>query len=335
MKSIVCLNKRIILDAVFFWGFWILLTGLLIGMVERTIGDAARAIVALIIPQIVPVSLINYLFTTLFIRGKAMQFFLLSIPLWIMSGFLINVWFDWLMTGVNMHANNVFILLIFTLLYIGFNHIRLAFSQRILLKDEENKRVLSELQYLRTQLNPHFLFNALNSIYSLILSKSDKAGEAVMALSEIMRFHLDLSGKQLIRLSDELALMESYIALEKLKFESRCEIGFLIQGDPDNLLIAPLIFLPFLENAFKHGISVNPTLNFVNAEIQVAGSTISVTITNSIPVQVPENTRGNKLGIENTLKRLELHYRGQYTYTRTITENNFQVSITIHLNLQE
>lgn len=326
-------NKKVIIDAIYFWGFWIVLTGLFVGIIEKTIVDALKAVLALIIPHILPAFLISLLFDHFFVRKKYILFFLLSMPTCIICGWLINQWFKWLMRGTNIEANNIFLLLVFTFMYIGFKHIRLAISQKIILKDEENKRVLTELQYLRAQLNPHFLFNALNSIYSLILSKSDKAGEAVIALSEIMRFHVDLSGKQFINLADEIALIESYMELEKLKLETRCKIDFKIKGEAGHIKIAPLILMPFVENAFKHGISSNPKANFVHAQLLIEDSKVSFEISNSIEEKViDENKRKNKLGIENTLKRLELHYKGNYTFKQSVTKGVYLVSVTINLN---
>ncbi len=333
MELAINRNKKIIIDAIYFWGFWIVLTGLFVGIIEKTIVDALKAVLALIIPHILPAFLISLLFDYFFVRKKYILFFLLSVPTCIICGWLINIWFNWLMEGTNIQANNIFLLLIFTFMYVGFNHIRLAISQKIILKDEENKRVLTELQYLRAQLNPHFLFNALNSIYSLILSKSDKAGEAVMALSEIMRFHIDLSGKQLINLADEIALIQSYMELEKLKLETRCEINFKIKGEARNIKIAPLILMPFIENAFKHGISSNPKENFVHLQLVIEDAKVSFEISNWAEEKaVTENKRENKLGIENTLKRLELHYNGNYTFKQSVTKGVYLVRVFINLN---
>jgi LytS/YehU family sensor histidine kinase len=238
------------------------------------------------------------------------------------------------MNSENIQANNEVVLFIFSALFIGFRYIRVALSQRILIKEEENKRVVAELQYLRSQLNPHFLFNALNSIYSLILSKSDKASEATLALSELMRFHIDLSGKQYIDLSDEISMIERYIALEKLKLENRCDIHLNIKGDGRNIKIAPLIFMPFVENAFKHGISSAFESNFVHVTILADENQIEFKVSNSIPqINTSMKSSQTKLGIDNTTKRLELHYKDNYEYFSSHLD--FVYTLMIKINIKQ
>jgi len=325
-------SKQRLIDSIYFWCFWIIITGLLIILLKQTPISAVKTIIALIIPQIIPVYIISSLFDSMFVRRKLLLFFIISIPFCFGFGFLINIWFQWIMNNENIQANNEVVIFIFSSMFIGFRYIRVALSQRILLKEEENKRVVAELQYLRSQLNPHFLFNALNSIYSLILSKSDKASEATLALSELMRFHIDLSGKQFIDLLDEISMIERYIALEKLKLEKRCDIQLNIKGDSSNIKIAPLIFMPFVENAFKHGISSAPESNYVYVNIVANERQIEFKISNSIPrLTISKRPSETKLGIDNTIKRLELHYKDNYEFFSFQEDNVYTVIIKINI----
>lgn len=326
-------NRQSVIDSIYFWVFWILVSGIFVGIIEGTFIGALRSIVGLIIPHILPVFIIGILFDNLFIKKKILLFFLIVIPFGYFSGMLINLWFHWIMRDINVGANNEIVIFVFATMYIGYRYIKVAIAQTILLKEEENKRVIAEIQYLRSQLNPHFLFNSLNSIYSLILSKSDKAGEAVLTLSELMRYHIDLSGKQLVDLEEEIALLERYISLEKLKLDDRCEVKFNIHGDSRNIKIAPLIFMPLVENAFKHGITSSPKLNFVHVDLIIKNNSVELKISNSVAEKkITEKGEGTKIGISNTIKRLDLHYKGNYTFSSGEKEHKYEVNLMINLN---
>lgn len=325
-------SKQSITDSIYFWLFWILVSGFFVVIIEGTLIGALKSVVGLIIPQILPVFLIGLLFDNLFIKKKFLLFFTIAIPFGYFSGMLINVWFNWVMKDINMKANSEILIFVFGIMYIGFRYIKVAIAQKILLKEEENKRVVAELQYLRSQLNPHFLFNSLNSIYSLILSKSDKAGDAVLTLSELMRYHIDLSGKQVVDLKEEIALLERYISLEKLKLDDSCDVKFNIHGNPQNIKIAPLIFMPFVENAFKHGVTSIAKSNFVHVDLIINNSNVQLKVSNSIPEKRANiNGETTKIGISNTIKRLDIHYGGNYTFSSSEKEHKFEVNLIINL----
>ncbi len=325
-------RKQALIDFIYFWCFWTILTGLIVGVIQHNANDAIKAVLALIVPQILPTYIVSLLFDSLFLKRRVLLFFLIAIPLCYFLGLLINLWFSWIIQEDNIHANNEILIFVFTAIYIGFKYLRVAISQKILLKDEENKRIISELQLLRSQLNPHFLFNALNDIYSLILSKSDKAGEATLTLAELMRFHIELSGKQQINLSEEISMIEGYIALEKLKLDDRCKIQFNIIGSPEKIQIAPLILLPFVENAFKHGISSKTQNNFVTLDLKIGLLDIDFQISNSKPESTKTITNSTiKVGINNTLKRLELHYKRNFKLDYGIKGKEYIVNLNIKL----
>ena len=121
-------------------------------------------------------------------------------------------------------------------------------------KDEKEKlQKEMELNYLKEQVNPHFLFNSLNSIYSLSRQQSPETPELVMQLSELMRYQLESSKKDTVLLKEELEFIENYLLLEEKRLSDRCNVEFLIEGDLSGLRIAPMLLIPFVENAVKHG----------------------------------------------------------------------------------
>lgn len=323
-------KKQALLDSLYFWSFWTIITTLLVGIIQKSPLESLKVVIALIIPHIIPIYIASLLFDIFFIKKRILLFFIVTVPLCYFLGLLINQWFYFVMGDDNIHVNNEVLIFLFSVMFIGFRYIRIAISQQILLKEEENKRVIAELQYLRSQLNPHFLFNALNSIYSLILSQSDKAGEATLTLSELMRFHIDLSGKQFVELTDEIAIIKRFISLERLKLENRCNIQFEIKGNTEKIKIPPLLFMPFVENAFKYGISANPESNFVIVRINVENSNLDFEVTNSVAEK--QNLKpelGIKIGIENTLKRLQLHYKDNYSFQSSESNKVFLVKLNI------
>ena len=333
MNSYIYYIKKLpqrIIDSIYFWSFWIITIGILVGIIERNTVEIFRIIIAVIIPHILPVYISGLLFDYLFIRKKIILFLITTIPLCYLSGLLINLWFYKVLNGINIQIKNEILVFVFAAMYIGFRYIRVAIAQKNILREVENKNVIAELQFLKSQLNPHFLFNALNSIYSLILSGSDKAGEATLLLSELMRFHIDLSGKQNIPLSAEINMIERYISLEKLRLDNRCKIHFSINGNTDTIQIAPLIFIPFIENAFKHGITSVQHKNIIQVMIAVYQDKIELEVNNSIPEKYyMENNPEIKIGIDNTIKRLELHYKDQYQLFTGIKEGQYKVTLTI------
>jgi hypothetical protein len=198
------------------------------------------------------------------------------------------------------------------------------------LKQTEKEKLQAELSYLKAQINPHFLFNILNGIYSLTLERSDKAPDAVVKLSEMMRYVLDESGNELVTLQQELKYIRNYIVLQESRFGSTIRLNYYIEEvAPAEWKIAPLILIPFIENAFKHG--VNPEEDSdINIKITVPGEELHLEVTNKkVNIRHPDNHSG--LGIVNAKKRLQLLYPREHTLHIEDNMNDFRVFITLRL----
>jgi two-component system, LytTR family, sensor kinase len=199
-------------------------------------------------------------------------------------------------------------------------------------KEIESENRTTELNFLKSQLNPHFFFNSLNTIYSLSISKSEKTSEAILNLSELMRYMLgdkkDNSISRKVRLIDELEYIKNYISLQKLRITPNNKIEFTIEGKTENVQVFPLMFISFIENAFKYG--VNPT---DETTIKIAFKTEK----NFLYFEVKNNIHFQKnsydsfgLGNENSIKRLNLYYP---TNKLSITKDNqYVVNLKIDLN---
>jgi len=165
----------------------------------------------------------------------------------------------------------------------------------------------AELKYLKGQINPHFLFNTLNNIYSLALKGSEATAESVLKLSKLMRFMLFEATHTRILLKNEIALIEDYIELERLRYTDRLRIDFQYELDNDSQEIAPLLLIHFVENAFKHGVSETHQASFVDIKIKLRQGQLSVAIVNSVPLSASKSTSA-QMGMENVRRQLVLLY---------------------------
>jgi len=176
-------------------------------------------------------------------------------------------------------------------------------------KDLMSEKREMELQFLKSQLNPHFLFNSLNNIYSLAYQKSDKTADAVLKLSEIMRYMIYESNDSWVSLNKEIDYVHSFIELQKLRFKDGAAVEFTVQGEIDNQRIVPLILISFVENAFKHGIANDPN-NPIKINIIANQKILHFSITNK-KNQYNKDEMGG-VGLNNVERRLQLLYPDRY-----------------------
>jgi LytS/YehU family sensor histidine kinase len=195
-------------------------------------------------------------------------------------------------------------------------------------KEIETEKLNTELSFLKSQINPHFLFNTLNNIYSLAVAKSDATAGAVLKLSSIMRYVITDTKHHLVPLEKELQFIQHYIDLQKVRLTDKMEINFLITGDVENKQIAPLIFIPFVENAFKYGISTKES-SIISIEVKADDKTVILLVRNAIVTQQKEKVENTGIGIKNSKRRLELLYPDKHEL-QVINENgHFTVNLTI------
>lgn len=197
-------------------------------------------------------------------------------------------------------------------------------------KELENERLNAELAFLKSQVNPHFFFNTLNTIYLLAHKKSDQTEQVVVKLSEIMRYMIYESNAPEVSLSREIKYLEDYIDLQHLRLSKKVEVKFEVTGQPENLLIAPVLLVPFVENAFKHGVSyIDKSFIFINMEVKE--NSISFTTRNSLFVRKEDISESSGLGLENVKKRLNLLYPDRHTLLIERDNGEFMVNLKIIL----
>ncbi|MXV50508.1 hypothetical protein GS399_05940 [Pedobacter sp. HMF7647] len=196
-------------------------------------------------------------------------------------------------------------------------------------KDLVREKLETELKFLKNQINPHFLFNTLNNIYGLARKKSDKAPEVVMRLSKLLRFMLYESDRRTMPISDEIRVLEDYVQLEKIRFNDRLNLSFKQNIDDFDQVITPLILLPFIENAFKHGICETTESTQISIDISVKNGHLNFLIQNS---HDKEQTQVHeKIGLSNVRRQLELMYR-EFSLNIENLAGTFNVNLWINLN---
>jgi len=199
-------------------------------------------------------------------------------------------------------------------------------------KEIENEKLTAELNFLKAQINPHFLFNTLNNLYYLAYTQSPNTTEVIEKLSQMMRYMIYDSNHVRVPLSKEIAYMENYISLERLRLNNQIPINFSVTGNPQEVMVVPLIFITFLENAFKHGVSNNHPDAWVNISISINRQEIIYQLENS-KIKNTQNVAGEKkgIGLQNVKRRLELSYPGQYDLQIVDQPNRYAVKLNLKL----
>ncbi len=198
----------------------------------------------------------------------------------------------------------------------------------------QKEKATNELKFLRAQIQPHFLFNTLNNLYALTLSKSDLAPKVVLKLSEILDFILYQSNQPEIPIEKEIELIESFIELETLRYGDLLDIQFHHEIKDQKSNIAPLILLPFVENAFKHGVAGNLENPKIKIDLKIDNNTLQFQVYNNKPkviVSVKETMKGG-IGTQNLKRQLELNYLDKYNLDVENTEEEYRVFLQIDLN---
>ena len=219
------------------------------------------------------------------------------------------------------------------LLMMGVNlGIMLYFKQRRREKDLqelEKEKLHQELEYLKYQINPHFFMNTLNNIHALVDIDPEKAKSTIIELSRLMRYVLYESSRPTILLSKEIDFLKQYIALMRLRYTDKVDISVNMPAEIPGIEVPPLLFISFIENAFKHGVSYEQE-SFIKVNMQLEGSYLHFSCENSKHERKDDPHKG--IGLENVKKRLKLIYGNDFFFLATDKENTYEVTLKIPVN---
>lgn len=238
-----------------------------------------------------------------------------------------NFWFSmWFFLITFLNEGCIMRCLLFIACLMLKNHYEASEMKMVLSKENAN----AELQLLKAQVHPHFLFNTLNNIYSFILNKSGQASSLVLMLSDTLNYMANECEATFVPLNKELQVINDYMELEKIRYGKRLRTDIQVTGDSNNKLIAPLLMIPMVENSFKHGTSQVLEEPWIELSIVIGINSLEFVIKNSRPQAQPPAERTG-IGLRNVRKRLELLYPGGHDFRVVSLSNSFEAYMRVPL----
>lgn len=225
-----------------------------------------------------------------------------------------------------------FILLLISMLY-RFNFKYIAATKKISqLQSIQKEQKEAELMALKSQINPHFLFNTLNNIYSFSVTKKPNTATLILKLSELTSYVLYDSDRERVSISDEVSFLANFIELERIRIDERVQIEFQVELADPNLQVAPLLLIPLVENIFNHGLHRQSVCDFAKIKLTTTDKALYFNACNTFSAEFSELKKTKHgIGLKNLKKRLELIYP-DHLFNYHIDKNIFNVDLTIHLN---
>lgn len=219
----------------------------------------------------------------------------------------------------------------FVIISSSLKFLREFFRKQELLIKAENEQLKTENSLLKSQVNPHFLFNTLNNLYGLILQKNtEKAAEITLKLSDLMRYVLESSKTEKVSLKKEIQFLQDYLSLEKIRLAQQANIRLEVSGFDNDVLVAPLLFIPLVENAFKHGLQTLSDNSFAHFSLSIQGNELFFEAQNSVGKTLSNQPKSGT-GLNNLRKRLELMYPEKHFLEVEEKQNVFKVNLQIQL----
>lgn len=213
-------------------------------------------------------------------------------------------------------------------LAVGMRYVLRWNDEKQKLEEERRRNAEAELNWLKNQLNPHFLFNTLNNISSLVRLDADKAQDSIAQLSDLLRYALYESNNAKVKVVDEIAFMRNYIDLMSLRCNDKTRVEVCFDSFDSRLAISPLLFISLIENAFKHGVSAHVD-SFVSVDMGIEGDDLVFTCINSVVEKGTVDYSGSGIGLENMKRRLELLYHSCYSYEQHCADGKYVVQVRI------
>ncbi len=326
--------------------YWILITGFFIYEKKYLIYKASMPyFVACVVGRVGLLILIAYLnlhyFLPRYLLKKRYLAYFIAVLLSVIGYLIIQSFYDYYLYGYVMGPLRNSDLLeslsynfFSTLWYLGLMvALKLSldwYGQQLIIQRITVEKLNAEVDFLRAQVNPHFLFNILNNLYALTLKKSELAPDVVLKLSEMMEYMLYDSTDDKVLLEKEVTYLNNYIELERLRFSGEVNISMNVNGVFSGQEIAPLLLLPLVENAFKHGLSTQSENGWLTVNISLDKSVLLVMVENAKSATVPGKMKGG-IGLRNLRKRLDLLYPSRHELVLEDKKDGFLAKLVIEL----
>ena len=332
-------HKKIIFH-IFLWSIWLYLS--LSNVKEEEFYDKAIIITTLIVLTHIPLFIVN----TEWLIPKILQKKGVSTYFWslIVTAAVFTIFHNLILDGLNNVFNitlqhrgfktsrGLIALILVTAISTGYGLLNYVLEQEKQQQEKQKERLQSELSFLRSQISPHFIFNILNSIVYLIRTKSDAAEPVTLKLSELMRYMLYESENAQIPLEKEVSYLGNYIELQKVRFEEDVKIELNTEGGATTQNIEPMLLIPFVENAFKHGVGmvIDPTIDI---DLKISENALSFSVKNKIaPETAIEKDSSSGIGLKNVQRRLELLYPNAHELIIKKENGWFEVTLNLSFN---
>ncbi|MFC1550379.1 sensor histidine kinase [Candidatus Neomarinimicrobiota bacterium] len=306
---------------------------ILVAVESYPINWSIKLALYLVITAAVPTYLHFYIWNKYFNREDYLLYIILVIATICLSALIaynfFTAFYEATMYFIAWCIDIVFVLVFTSALKIVSN----GLSERFKMQEIRAKNLESELQLLKGQMNPHFYFNTLNNLYSLSLEKSEKVPETIVKLSEIMRYILESSKKEKVKLDEEITYLNNYLSLERLRSEDEDVIRFETKGIWEGKYISPMILIQFAENCVKHGMVNSSKGWFININLTVDDNKLTFSTENRINTSKGNgiNSTSPKVGLKNVKKQLKLLYPDKHQLTIRQDEINYKVLLEIYL----
>lgn len=344
-------QNKILWQILMWGGSWILVSFFLTNGLESPQSFARRGSASLVgIILVVSVN-IRYLVPQFYFKKRHGVFVLAGLALIIMTALLIHSdglpWSDWFTyqrrssSGFRRGGSmrNMFIgvrwlnrMIPFIFAFLGSTLVEISWF----INKKEKENLATELKFLKSQVNPHFLFNALNNIYSLAVDRSPQTPESVIQLSEILRYMVYDSNAKVVPLEHEINYIKNYVHLKNLSDPNRRNIRLDLPESVAGVNVPPLLFIPFVENAFKHSKIESSEDAFIDIELQVDEEEVTFRVVNSMPQHEYTKDKVGGVGLENIRKRLDLLYPGgKHQLDIRHLENQFEVFLRLKISRNE
>ncbi len=296
------------------------------------LGYALQFAVMFVVFNIIPVYQHFYVLKKYFYNKKYYPYVALLLLIIIVNSFLndflYSLLYTWDKPTVDWFVDIPAVLVITTAVKL----VRDGYRQRLRLNQLESKQLEAELSALKSQLNPHFLFNNLNNLYAMSMDYPEPLSKYIFKLSELLRFVINSSGKQKITLKEECDFINNYIETEMLRLRENSKVNTMINCEDENKLIAPLIFLPFIENIFKHGINPNTGALEAVVEVKTFDDNLYFLTSNKTYNYVNQDcSNDKKIGLDNIKQRLNLLYPTSHKLSIVNEGQYFKVSLKLEL----
>ncbi len=289
---------------------------------------------AFILPWMIATYAHFFLHTRFFNRRQYYIYILLIIPLVIICGFLSELSVDKIMYESEYERSGYFDIIIVIAFTTGLRYFRRGVNQQYRLQEMEAKQLKAELSLLKSQVNPHFLFNTLNNLFSIAQKNDDEeTAQGLIKLSQLMRYMIYESNAEFVSLEKEINYIEDYIELQKIRVNSQefPKIKLDITGTYKAIFISPMILIPFIENAFKYGMSAEDQ-NLIDIFLGIEGGILKLRVKNTISNFTNESDNMNSgIGLNNVKRRLELIYPARHILSIQSDRTLFEVDLRIEI----